>query len=65
MEYQYVNDVGKQWVRKYGFALSKEGRDQLKVINDIFLEYGNFEFETYNLKIYHKRSEGGISSNGA
>ena len=24
MEYQYVNDVGKQWVRKYGFALSKE-----------------------------------------
>jgi len=24
MEYQYVNDVGKQWVRKYGFALTKE-----------------------------------------
>jgi hypothetical protein len=24
MEYQYVNDVGKQWIRKYGFALSKE-----------------------------------------
>ena len=24
MQYQYVNDVGKQWIRKYGFALSKE-----------------------------------------
>jgi hypothetical protein len=24
MEYQYVNDVGKQWIRKYGLALSKE-----------------------------------------
>ena len=24
MEYQYINDVGKQWVRKYGLALSKE-----------------------------------------
>ena len=24
MEYQYINDVGKQWIRKYGFALCKE-----------------------------------------
>ena len=24
MEYQFINDVGKQWVRKYGLALSKE-----------------------------------------
>jgi len=24
MEYQYINDVGKQWIRKYGLALSKE-----------------------------------------
>ena len=24
MQYQYINDVGKQWIRKYGFALSKE-----------------------------------------
>ena len=24
MQYQYINDVGKQWVRKYGLALSKE-----------------------------------------
>ena len=24
MEYKFINDVGKQWVRKYGLALSKE-----------------------------------------
>ena len=24
MQYQFINDVGKQWVRKYGFALTKE-----------------------------------------
>jgi len=24
MQYQFINDVGKQWVRKYGLALSKE-----------------------------------------
>ena len=24
MEYQFINDPGKQWVRKYGLALSKE-----------------------------------------
>jgi hypothetical protein len=24
MEYQYINDPGKQWIRKYGLALSKE-----------------------------------------
>jgi hypothetical protein len=24
MEYQFINDVGKQWIRKYGLALSKE-----------------------------------------
>jgi hypothetical protein len=24
MKYQYINDVGKQWIRKYGLALSKE-----------------------------------------
>jgi len=24
MQYQFINDVGKQWIRKYGFALSKE-----------------------------------------
>jgi hypothetical protein len=24
MEYQFINDVGKQWVRKYGLALTKE-----------------------------------------
>jgi hypothetical protein len=24
MEYKFINDVGKQWIRKYGFALSKE-----------------------------------------
>ena len=24
MEYQFINDVGKQWIRKYGFALCKE-----------------------------------------
>ena len=24
MQYQYINDVGKQWVRKYGLALCKE-----------------------------------------
>ena len=24
MEYKYINDVGKQWIRKYGLALSKE-----------------------------------------
>ena len=24
MEYQYINDVGKQWIRKYGLALGKE-----------------------------------------
>ena len=24
MQYQYINDVGKQWIRKYGFALCKE-----------------------------------------
>jgi hypothetical protein len=24
MEYQYINDVGKQWIRKYGLALTKE-----------------------------------------
>jgi hypothetical protein len=24
MEYQYINDVGKQWIRKYTLALSKE-----------------------------------------
>jgi|TARA_B100001758_G_scaffold246660_1_gene262302 hypothetical protein len=24
MEFQYINDVGKQWIRKYGLALSKE-----------------------------------------
>ena len=24
MEYQFINDVGKQWIRKYGFALTKE-----------------------------------------
>jgi hypothetical protein len=24
MEYQYINDVGKQWIRKYGLALCKE-----------------------------------------
>ena len=24
MQYQYINDVGKQWIRKYGLALSKE-----------------------------------------
>ncbi len=34
----------------------------MEVINDIFLEYDNLEFERYNLKIYHKRSEGGISN---
>jgi hypothetical protein len=24
MEYKFINDVGKQWIRKYGLALSKE-----------------------------------------
>ena len=24
MEYQFINDVGRQWIRKYGFALSRE-----------------------------------------
>jgi len=24
MEYKYINDVGRQWIRKYGLALSKE-----------------------------------------
>jgi len=24
MQYQYINDVGKQWIRQYGLALSKE-----------------------------------------
>jgi hypothetical protein len=24
MEYGFINDVGKQWIRKYGLALSKE-----------------------------------------
>ena len=24
MKYQFINDVGKQWIRKYGLALSKE-----------------------------------------
>ena len=24
MQYQFINDVGKQWVRKYGLALTKE-----------------------------------------
>ena len=24
MEYQYINHVGRQWIRKYGLALSKE-----------------------------------------
>tara|TARA_R110002012_G_scaffold22303_1_gene77376 strand:+ start:198 stop:1349 length:1152 start_codon:yes stop_codon:yes gene_type:complete len=24
MQYQFINDVGKQWIRKYGLALSKE-----------------------------------------
>ena len=24
MKYQYINDVGKQWIRKYGLALTKE-----------------------------------------
>lgn len=24
MKYQSINDVGKQWIRKYGLALSKE-----------------------------------------
>ena len=24
MEYRKINDVGKQWIRKYGLALSKE-----------------------------------------
>ena len=24
MEYSYINDVGKQWIRKYGLALTKE-----------------------------------------
>ncbi len=24
MEFQFINDVGKQWIRKYGFALTKE-----------------------------------------
>jgi hypothetical protein len=24
MQYQYINDVGKQWIKKYGLALSKE-----------------------------------------
>ena len=24
MEYQFINDVGKQWIRKYGLALTKE-----------------------------------------
>ena len=24
MEYQFINDVGKQWIRKYGLALNKE-----------------------------------------
>jgi hypothetical protein len=24
MQYRFINDVGKQWIRKYGLALSKE-----------------------------------------
>ena len=24
MQYQHINDVGKQWIRKYGLALAKE-----------------------------------------
>ncbi len=24
MEYQFINDVGRQWIRKYGLALTKE-----------------------------------------
>ena len=24
MEYQFINDVGKQWIRKFGYSLSKE-----------------------------------------
>jgi hypothetical protein len=24
MQFQHINDVGKQWIRKYGLALSKE-----------------------------------------
>ena len=24
MQYQFINDVGKQWIRKYGLALCKE-----------------------------------------
>jgi|TARA_R100000479_G_scaffold176325_1_gene130244 hypothetical protein len=24
MQYKHINDVGKQWIRKYGYALSKE-----------------------------------------
>jgi len=24
MEYKHINDVGKQWIRKYGLALTKE-----------------------------------------
>ena len=24
MQYQFINDVGRQWIRKYGLALSKE-----------------------------------------
>ena len=24
MQYQFINDVGKQWIRKYGLALVKE-----------------------------------------
>ena len=24
MQYQYINDVGRQWIRKYGLALTKE-----------------------------------------
>jgi len=24
MQYQFINDVGKQWIRKYGLALTKE-----------------------------------------
>jgi hypothetical protein len=24
MKYNFINDVGKQWIRKYGLALSKE-----------------------------------------
>ena len=40
MEFKEINDVGKQWIRKYGMALSKEllgmANEKLAIINGAY-----------------------------